>query len=161
MSALWLCREETETAEAPGQLKKTTTIIEPPHDKTNNMTLRPAKTQISLGVHPVWSESSLCAQWVAKEPCFRHADSEDSDQTGWMPRLIWVFAGRTNHFVGFVMRRLIYITMWNTNTMGPTVSRRNKQISNQFTQFRTSPKVRVEVLIVGWPRVSELNAIFL
>ena len=26
----------------------------------------PAKTQISLGIHPVWSESSLCAQWVAK-----------------------------------------------------------------------------------------------
>ena len=28
------------------------------------------------------------------------------DQTGWMPRLIWVFAGCTCHFVGFVMRRL-------------------------------------------------------
>ena len=35
------------------------------------------------------------------------AHSEDSDQTGWMPRLIWVFAGRTCHFVGFVMRWLI------------------------------------------------------
>ena len=34
-------------------------------------------------------------------------DSEDSDQTGRMPRLICVFAGRTCHFVGFVMRRLI------------------------------------------------------
>ena len=41
------------------------------------------------------SESSLCAQWVAKEPNFLHVDSEDSDQSGWMPRLIWVFAGRT------------------------------------------------------------------
>ena len=38
---------------------------------------------------------------------FLHADSEDSDQTGQMPRLICVFAGRTGHFVGFVMRRLI------------------------------------------------------
>ena len=37
----------------------------------------------------------LCAQWVAKDPGFLHADSEDSDQTGRMPRLIWVFAGRT------------------------------------------------------------------
>ena len=46
-------------------------------------------------VRPVWSESSLCAQWVAKGPRFLHADSEDSDQTGRMPRLIWVFAGRT------------------------------------------------------------------
>ena len=34
-------------------------------------------------------QSSLCAQWVAKDPRFLHADSEDSDQTGQMPRLIW------------------------------------------------------------------------
>ena len=40
-------------------------------------------------------QSSLCAQWVAKDPMFLHADSEDSDQTGRMPRQIWVFAGRT------------------------------------------------------------------
>ena len=71
------------------------TTIEPPRDKTNKMTVRPAKTQISLGIHPVWSESSLCAQWVAKDPSFLHADSEDSDQTGRKPRLIWVFAGCT------------------------------------------------------------------
>ena len=56
--------------------------------------VRPAKTQINLGIHPVWSESSLCSRWVAKNPSFIHADSKDSDQTGWMPRLIWVFAGR-------------------------------------------------------------------
>ena len=46
---------------------------------------RPAKTQISLGIHPVWSESLLCTQWVAKDPTFLQADSEDSDQTGRMP----------------------------------------------------------------------------
>ena len=46
----------------------------------------PAKAQISLGIH---------AQWVAKDPSFLHADSEDSDQNGRMSRLIWVFAGRT------------------------------------------------------------------
>ena len=32
---------------------------EPPHDKTNKMTERPAKTQINLGIRTVWSESSL------------------------------------------------------------------------------------------------------
>ena len=58
-------------------------------------------TQISLGIRPVWSESSLCAQRVAKDPSFLHADSENSYQTGRMPRLIWDFAGRTCHFVGF------------------------------------------------------------
>ena len=42
--------------------------------KTNKMTVRPAKTQISLGIHPVWSESSLWAQWVAKNLSFLHAD---------------------------------------------------------------------------------------
>ena len=54
---------------------------EPHRDKTNKMSVRPAKTQIR-------SESLLCAQWVAKDPSFLHADSEDSDQTGHMSRLI-------------------------------------------------------------------------
>ena len=53
------------------------------------------KTQISLGIRPVWSETLLCAQWVAKGSVLLQADSEDSDQTGRMHRLIWVFAGRT------------------------------------------------------------------
>ena len=44
---------------------------QPRHDKTNKMSVRPAKTQ------------------------FLHANSEDSDQTGRIPRLIWVFAGCT------------------------------------------------------------------
>ena len=52
------------------------------------------------------SESSLCTQWEAKDPRFLHADSKDSDQTGQMPRLIGVFAGRTGQFTGFVMQRL-------------------------------------------------------
>ena len=55
--------------------------------------VRPAKTQISLGIRPVWSASSMCAQWVAKDSSFLHADSEDSDQTERMPRLIWVSLG--------------------------------------------------------------------
>ena len=34
---------------------------EPRPDKTNKVTVRPAKTQISLGIRQVWSESSLRA----------------------------------------------------------------------------------------------------
>ena len=61
--------------------------------KTNSVVVRPAETQISLGIHPVWSESSLSAKLG---PLATHwAHSEDSDQTGRMPRLILVFAGRT------------------------------------------------------------------
>ena len=71
--------------------------------------VRPAKTRISLDIRPVWSGSSLCAQWISQDPSFFHADSEDSDQTGRMPGLIWVFAGRACHSVGFAMRRLNYV----------------------------------------------------
>ena len=67
--------------------------------KSTKWPVHPAKTQISLGIHPVWSESSLCAQWVAQDPNFLHADSNDSDQPGRVPRLIRVFPGRTGHFV--------------------------------------------------------------
>ena len=63
-------------------------------NKTNRVSVRPAKTQISLG-GPVWSESSLSA-WRKLGPLAIHwAHSEDSDKTGGMPNLIWVFAGRT------------------------------------------------------------------
>ena len=74
------------------RLKLVKVQYEPQHDKTNKMSVRPAKTQISLGIRP---ESSLCAEWVAKDPSFLYAVSKDSDKTGRMPRLIWVFAGCT------------------------------------------------------------------
>ena len=45
--------------------------------KPTNWPVRPAKTQISLGIRPVWSESLLWGQWVDKGPSFHHADSED------------------------------------------------------------------------------------
>ena len=57
--------------------------------------VRPAKTQVSLGIRPVWSESSLSAWRKLGSLATHWAHSEDSDQTGRMPRLIWVFAGRT------------------------------------------------------------------
>ena len=65
------------------------------HDKTKKMSVRPAKTQISLGIRPVWSESSLSAWRKHGYLATQWAHIEDSDQTGRMPRLIWVFAGRT------------------------------------------------------------------
>ena len=33
-------------------------------------------------------QSSLCAQWTARDPRYIHADGEDSDQTARMLRLI-------------------------------------------------------------------------
>ena len=64
------------------------------------------RRQISLGICPVWSESLLCAQWVAKDPSFLHADRliRLDECPGWS-----VFVGHTWHFVGFVMRWLMKI----------------------------------------------------
>ena len=36
-----------------------------------------------------------------------------TDQTGWMPRLIWVFAGYTDHFVGFC-HKVAHMFLWKT-----------------------------------------------
>ena len=64
--------------------------FEPRHDKTNKMSVRPAKTDQPWHPPSLPSEdrsarasaqsdqSSLCAQRVAKDPSFLHADSEDS-----------------------------------------------------------------------------------
>ena len=68
---------------------------EPQHDKTNNVAVCPVKTQISLSIRPVWSESSLSAWRKLGSLAIHWAHSKDSDQTGRMPRPIWVFAGRT------------------------------------------------------------------
>ena len=62
------------------------------------MSVCPAKTQINLGIRPVWSEASLSAEWVAKDPSYLHADSED--WSDWADlSLRWAHS----HFVGFVM----------------------------------------------------------
>ena len=63
------------------------------------------RLDIRLGIRLVWSVFTVCMTLATQR-----ADSEDSDQTGrmpGMPSLIRVFGGRTDHFVGFVMRRLI------------------------------------------------------
>ena len=63
------------------------------------------RTQISQGIRPVWSESLLFKRKL-RSLATHYTHSEDSEQTGWMPRLIRVFAGHTGHFVGFVVLRL-------------------------------------------------------
>ena len=64
--------------------------------------------QNDLCIRPVWSESFLSAWRNIGSSAIHWVHLEDSDQTGQVPRLIWVFAGRTDHFVGFVTRLLKY-----------------------------------------------------
>ena len=98
--------------------------FEPRYDKTNTVGVRPAKTQISLGIHPVWSGSSPSAWRKLGSLATHWAYSEDSDQTGWMPRLIWVFAGRTLILLVLSGRGsfnktqyVMYVTIWQIHTL--------------------------------------------
>ena len=76
---------------------------EPRHDKTNKVTVRPAKTQISLGIRQVWSESSLSAWRKLGSLATHWAHSQDSQAQAQADlSLCWAHS----HFVGFVMLRL-------------------------------------------------------
>ena len=70
--------------------------------------LCPAKTLICLGSRPGWSESLLSACRTFGSLATHKAHREDSDQTRCMSRLIWVSAGCTGHFVGFIVVWLRY-----------------------------------------------------
>ena len=63
-------------------------VNEPPRDKTNKVSVRSAKTQISLGIRLLSTQRRLSSDW---------ADAADLS-------LRWAHS----HFVGFVMSRLKY-----------------------------------------------------
>ena len=73
---------------------------EPPHDKTNKMTYAPSENSDQPG-HP---PSLIRVFAVSMKKAWASLHSKDPDQTGRMPRLIWVFTGRTGHFVSSVVR---------------------------------------------------------
>ena len=85
--------------------KKNKTQNEPPHDKTNKMTYAPSEDSDQPGHSPsligVFDKRSTGNQAPK-------VSSAKTDQTGQMPRLMWVFAGRTGQLVGFVILQLKY-----------------------------------------------------
>ena len=107
------------------------TLNEPPHDKTNKMTMRPTRTQISLGIRPVWSESSLCAQWVAKDPSARsfcwlcHVAAQITSTENksylfhsWTPKLVFLFVATDtyeNNAFGFHSVKTLDLTLKKSN----------------------------------------------
>ena len=66
----------------------------------------PSEDSDQPGQSPQSDQSSLSAWRKLGSLATHWMHSEDSDQTGRMPRLIWVFAGRKDHFVDFVMGQL-------------------------------------------------------
>ena len=88
-------------------LTKDTYWNEPRHDKANKMNVRPAKTQISLGIRPVWSVFTVRMKkaWVLSYPLSAQrrlwpdwADAQADLSLRWAH----------THFVGFVMSWLIF-----------------------------------------------------
>ena len=81
----------------------------PPHDKTNNVGVRPETIQISLDIHPVWAESAVRMKkaWVLIYPlsAWRRLWSDWTDAQADLS-LRWAHT----HFVCFVTRRFIYPT---------------------------------------------------
>ena len=89
--------------------------------KPTKVTVRPAKTRISLGIRPVWSESSLspwrklgslATHWAHSEDWSDEADALDDLSLRWahspfvgfvMPWLIWSSCG---HLLDFISAHL-------------------------------------------------------
>ena len=62
LSVFWLHFNAAQCFAEPKRIQQTTLLsYEPRHDKNNKRSVPPAKTQISLGICPVWPESSLSA----------------------------------------------------------------------------------------------------
>ena len=70
--------------------------------KPTKWPVRPAKTQISLGIRPVWSESSLCARWVANSRGQRRlwsdwAEAQADLSLSWAHRSFFCFCHTAAH----------------------------------------------------------------
>ena len=85
---------------------------EPPHDKTNKMTRALSEDSDQPG-HPPSLISLRCPHEEILCPQLLIERTTKTDQTGRMSRLVWFFAGRTCHFVGFIVRRLKYVVSGN------------------------------------------------
>ena len=109
------------------------------------------RRQISLGISPVWSESSL-STWRKLGSLATHwAHSEDSDQTGRMPRLIWVFTGRT---------LILLVLLWCGSHTAKLLNWKIaaiilRRLSWSFTQFSFNPHFCTNKF--EWPYTEEFE----
>ena len=94
--------------------------------------VRPAKSQISLGIRQVCSESLLSAWRNLRSLTTRWAHSEDSDL---MPSLICVFAGRTCNFIDFVVRWLISYRHVNVMKLNESNMSRISEFESKLTKI--------------------------
>ena len=112
----------------------------------------PAKTQISLGIRPVWSETLLYTQLVAKDPSFLHADSKDwldwanaqADLSlcwAYMP-FCW-FCHEAAHFVPFLYNYTVYLQL-SLSAASPIYRGRLSDLDTRWTVISQSVDDRTE-----------------
>ena len=82
--------------------------------KPSKWHVRPVKTQVNLGIPP-----SLIRVFAV---CI-NVHSEDSNQTGWMPRLIWVFTGCIFIFL---------VLSWGSSFASFLIKCRSKRLISKF-----------------------------
>ena len=96
----------------------------------------PSEDLDQLGVRSVWSESLLCAQWVAKDLSFLHADSEDwSDWADAQADLSLRWAHRPHYWFCHVAAHITKILFWENPELLPTLFLLCHVSSLQFFQI--------------------------
>ena len=91
----------------------TTRASQLPHDNTNKLTFVPSELKSSWA--SAQSDQSLrCSHGETLVPQLPTECTAKTDQTGQMPRLIWVLSGRIDHFVDSVLRQFIYGSLKQT-----------------------------------------------
>ena len=94
------------------------------------------------------SDQSSLSAWRKLGSLATHwGHSEDSDQTGQMPRLIWVLAGHTCHFVGFDMRQEIFdLTTWRYARKGKSNHSYQVKVTEVICQARWLDWMRIHLV---------------
>ena len=71
--------------------------------------VHPAKTQISLGIRPVWSESSLYAEWVVKGPKLSSCGQRRL-WSDWADAILWFYC---DHLAPYMSHSTTKPTKWH------------------------------------------------
>ena len=123
------------------------------------MSVRPSKTQISLGICPVWSESSLCAQWVDKDPVFFLRTAKTLIRLGWCPSwsesslgaqsLCW-FCHEAAQIMKFQLKTARYLKWLGTLAKKKKKCRKPKQATWQSVQIQSRFCCKFHVCFSWW-----------
>ena len=111
-------------------------------------------TQISLGIRPVWSESSLSAWRNLGSLATHWVHSEDRlkiNITHSSAHLIWVFAGHTGHFICFALQMFNIISIFQANQQGFFIKKGPasdlSSVNTQLLTRRNSSDLHCNVII--------------